>query len=108
MWPGARISVMSGEAAVRVLATVKRQQAARGGDPMSDEALEDVLGPVRDKYARESGALYSTARLWDDGIIEPRQTRTVLGLALAAIRARAPADDPVSAPQTGRYGVFRM
>jgi 3-methylcrotonyl-CoA carboxylase beta subunit len=100
MWPNATISVMGGEQAASVLATVRADQmAARGEDfPATDQ--EAFKAPIREQYDRQGNAYYSTARLWDDGIIDPADTRDVLGLALSAC-ANAPLDD-VS------YGVFRM
>src|SRR5580692_2087196 len=100
MWPNARISVMGGEQAASVLATVRRDQLdARGEEwPAADE--EEFKRPVRDQYEHQGSPYYSTARLWDDGIIDPLDTRRVLGLALAAA-ANEPLDDI-------RYGIFRM
>jgi 3-methylcrotonyl-CoA carboxylase beta subunit len=100
MWPNARISVMGGEQAASVLATVRRDAIeARGGDwPADDE--EGFKAPIREQYERQGSPYYSTARLWDDGIIDPLDTRRVLGLALS-VCANAPVE-PV------RYGVFRM
>jgi 3-methylcrotonyl-CoA carboxylase beta subunit len=100
MWPNARISVMGGEQAATVLATVRRDQAdARGIEwPVQDE--ESFRAGIRDEYERTGSAYYATARLWDDGIIDPSDTRTVLGLALEAA-ANAPLADV-------GYGVFRM
>ena len=92
MWPNARISVMGGEQAAAVLATVR-------GD-MTDEEAEAFKAPIRAQYEEQGNPYYSTARLWDDGVIDPADTRTVLGLALSAT-ANAPLE-PVS------YGVFRM
>lgn len=100
MWPGAKISVMGGEQAASVLATVKRDQLeARGQSwPTADEdAFKD---PIRAQYERQGNAYYATARLWDDGVIDPLETRQVLGLALTAC-ANAPLGEP-------RFGVFRM
>jgi len=101
MWPNSRISVMGGEQAANVLATVKQDQRARRGEAlMSDAELAAFKQPILDKYEREGSPYYSTARLWDDGILDPAETRDVLGLALsAALNA------PV--PET-KYGVFRM
>ncbi len=93
MWPNARISVMGGEQAASVLATVNT-----GLD--SPEAEEAFKAPIRDQYESQGNPYYSTARLWDDGIIEPRQTRDVLGLALATV-SEAPLDEIA-------WGVFRM
>ncbi|MBB3038347.1 carboxyl transferase domain-containing protein [Hoyosella altamirensis] len=100
MWPNARISVMGGEQASSVLATVRRDQLEAQGKEWTAEDEEAFKAPVRDQYERQGNPYYSTARLWDDGIIDPADTRTVLGLALSAC-ANAPLE-PVS------YGVFRM
>jgi 3-methylcrotonyl-CoA carboxylase beta subunit len=100
MWPNARISVMGGEQAASVLAAVRRDAfEARGEDwPAEDE--EAFKRPIREQYEHQGNPYYSTARLWDDGVIDPKDTRTVLGLALSAA-ANAPLE-PVN------YGVFRM
>jgi 3-methylcrotonyl-CoA carboxylase beta subunit len=100
MWPNARISVMGGEQAASVLATVRREQLeSRGGEwPAEDE--EAFKDPIRAQYEDQGNPYYSTARLWDDGVIDPLDTRTVLGLGLS-VAANAPLE-PV------RYGVFRM
>ncbi len=100
VWPNARISVMGGEQAAAVLATVRRDQMTARGEPWSDDAEAAFRAPIREQYETQGRALYSTARLWDDGIIEPTDTRMVVGLALAAAGA-APLE-PVG------YGVFRM
>jgi 3-methylcrotonyl-CoA carboxylase beta subunit len=100
MWPGARISVMGGDQAAAVLATVRRTQIEGSGDQWSPEDEEAFRAPIREQYEAQGNPYYSTARLWDDGIIDPAETRTVLGLALSAC-ANAPLE-PVS------YGVFRM
>ena len=92
MWPNARISVMGGEQAASVLATVRGEMTAE-----EEEALK---APIRAQYEHQGNPYYSTARLWDDGVIDPADTRTVVGLALSAV-SHAPVD-PVS------YGVFRM
>ncbi|MFI0348862.1 carboxyl transferase domain-containing protein [Actinomadura sp. 9N407] len=97
MWPNARISVMGGEQAAGVLATVRRDQL---GDAWSAQEEESFKAPIRDQYERQGNPYYSTARLWDDGVIDPRDTRRVLGLGLSAA-AGAPLE-PVG------YGVFRM
>jgi 3-methylcrotonyl-CoA carboxylase beta subunit/propionyl-CoA carboxylase len=100
MWPNARISVMGGEQAASVLAQVKQEQRARRGEPMSQQEVEELKAPILAKYEEEGSPYYSTARLWDDGIIPPADTRAVLGLGLsAALNA------PI--PET-RFGVFRM
>ncbi|WP_206515920.1 carboxyl transferase domain-containing protein [Nocardioides pantholopis] len=100
MWPNARISVMGGEQAATVLATVRRDGIeARGGEwPTEEEAA--FKAPIRAQYDEQGSAYYSTARLWDDGIIDPAETRRVLGMALAVA-----GNAPVPAPS---YGVFRM
>jgi len=101
MWPNSRISVMGGPQAADVLTTVKQDQRAREGkEPMEGEELEAFRQPILEKYETEGSPYYSTARLWDDGIIDPRDTRDVLGLCLAAAR-NAPLPDH-------RYGIFRM
>ncbi|MCE5288793.1 MAG: methylcrotonoyl-CoA carboxylase [Nocardiaceae bacterium] len=92
MWPNARISVMGGEQAASVLATVRAE--------MTPEEEEAFKAPIRAQYERQGNPYYSTARLWDDGVIDPADTRTVVGLALS-VCAQAPLE-PVS------YGVFRM
>ena len=100
MWPNARISVMGGEQAASVLATVRRDNLeARGGHWSKDE--EDAFkAPIRAQYEHEGHPYYATARLWDDGIIDPADTRRVLALGLAA-SLNAPIADT-------RFGVFRM
>jgi 3-methylcrotonyl-CoA carboxylase beta subunit len=95
-WPNARISVMGGEQAASVLATVHRD-----ADTWSKEEAEAFKAPIREKYETEGNPYYATARLWDDGVIDPVQTRDVLGLALAACLAA-----PI--PEAPRFGVFRM
>jgi len=100
MWPNARISVMGGEQAAAVLATVRRDQMAARGEEWTAEAEEAFKAPIRARYEEQGSPYYSTARLWDDGVIDPVDTRTVLGLALSAAR-HAPLE-PVG------YGVFRM
>jgi acetyl-CoA carboxylase carboxyltransferase component len=101
MWPNARISVMGGEQAANVLATIKQDQLARRGEPLMTEAeLAAFKQPILEKYEREGNPYYSTARLWDDGILIPTETRRVLALALS-VCYNAPIE-----PTT--YGVFRM
>lgn len=101
MWPNARISVMGGEQAATVLATIKQDQLARAGDPlMNDEQFAEFKRPTLEKYEREGNPYYSTARLWDDGILDPAETRRVLGLALSAC-LNAPVEET-------EFGVFRM
>lgn len=95
-WPNARISVMGGEQAASVLATVHRD-----ADKWSDDEAEAFKAPIRQKYEDEGNPYYATARLWDDGVIDPAQTRDVLGLALAAALEAPMPDRPA-------FGVFRM
>lgn len=100
MWPNARISVMGGEQAAGVLAQVQRDNYDRAGKEWSAEEEAAFKQPILDKYEVESSAYYSTARLWDDGIIDPKDTRKVLGLSLsAAMNENA---------QETKFGVFRM
>jgi acetyl-CoA carboxylase carboxyltransferase component len=100
MWPNARISVMGGEQAAAVLTTVKRDQLARDGQTLGAEEEQSIRQPILDKYETEGSPYYSTARLWDDGIIDPVQTRDVLGLAVSA---------SFNAPiPPAKFGVFRM
>jgi 3-methylcrotonyl-CoA carboxylase beta subunit len=100
MWPNARISVMGGDQAASVLATVRRDQVEARGDSWSAQAEEEFRRPIREQYEQQGNPYYSTARLWDDGIIDPLDTRRVLGLALSAA-ANAPLEP-------AGYGVFRM
>ena len=105
MWPNAKISVMGGEQAASVLATVRRDRFAARGEAWPAEAEEAFKEPIRARYERQGSAYYATARLWDDGVIDPLDTRTVLSLALTAC-----ANAPIPARDTGQpgYGVFRM
>jgi acetyl-CoA carboxylase carboxyltransferase component len=100
MWPNARISVMGGEQAAGVLTTVKRDQLAREGRTFSAEEEAAIRDPILEKYEREGSPYYSTARLWDDGILDPADTRVALVLGLSAA-FNAPIPD-------ARFGVFRM
>jgi 3-methylcrotonyl-CoA carboxylase beta subunit len=100
MWPNARISVMGGEQAATVMATVQREGIEGRGDSWSEEDEEAFKAPIREQYEEQGSPYHSTARLWDDGIIDPADTRRVVALSLAAA-ANAPIE-PV------RYGVFRM
>jgi acetyl-CoA carboxylase carboxyltransferase component len=84
MWPNARISVMGGEQASDVLVTVKQQQLARRGQSMTQREIDEMRAPILEKYAREGSAYYSSARLWDDGVIDPRQSRKILAMSLAS------------------------
>jgi 3-methylcrotonyl-CoA carboxylase beta subunit len=100
MWPNARISVMGGEQAAGVLTTVKAQQLEREGKELSEAEAEAIRKPILDKYETEGNPYYSTARLWDDGVIDPAETRNVLSLALSA---------SLNAPiEKTQFGVFRM
>ncbi|MBB4715039.1 carboxyl transferase domain-containing protein [Streptomyces luteogriseus] len=100
MWPNAKISVMGGEQAASVLATVKRDQLEGRGESWPAEDEDAFKAPIRAQYERQGNAYYASARLWDDGVIDPLDTRQVLGLALTAC-ANAPLGDP-------QFGVFRM
>lgn len=100
MWPNARISVMGGEQAASVLATVRRDGIEARGGQWSAEEEDAFKAPIRQQYEDQGNPYYATARLWDDGIIDPADTRRVLGLALAA---------SLNAPiEPARFGVFRM
>lgn len=100
MWPNARISVMGGEQAASVLATVKQDQLARRNESMSEEEEANFKQPILDRYESQGHPFYASARLWDDGVIDPIDTRQVLALALSA---------SLNAPITeSRFGVFRM
>lgn len=100
MWPNARISVMGGEQAASVLATVKQDQLARDGKAMTDEEEAAFKAPILERYETQGHPFYASARLWDDGVIDPADTRQVLALALSA-SLNAPVPD-------SRFGVFRM
>jgi 3-methylcrotonyl-CoA carboxylase beta subunit len=100
MWPNARISVMGGEQAATVLATVRRDGLEARGHPWSADEEEAFKAPVREQYEHQGSPYYSTARLWDDGVIDPVDTRRVLGMGLA-VAANAPIPEPT-------YGIFRM
>ncbi|MBR1221839.1 methylcrotonoyl-CoA carboxylase [Bradyrhizobium sp. U87765 SZCCT0131] len=100
MWPNARISVMGGEQAAAVLATVKRDGLTRNGGTWSAEEEERFKAPIRDQYEDQGHPYYATARLWDDGVVDPAQARRVLGLSFAATL-----NAPI--PPT-KFGVFRM
>ncbi len=100
MWPNARICVMGGEQAADVLLSVKLEALKREGKTMSEQEMEEFRRPIIELYERQASPYYSTARLWDDGILDPVETRTALALAIAmALNAPIPAQ---------RYGVFRM
>ena len=101
MWPTARISVMGGEQAANTLLTVKLDQLKRSGQTMSEAEQAEFVRPTREKYEVESSCYYSTARLWDDGVLDPLETRIALALGIAAAR-----NAPV--PPPGSFGVVRM
>jgi propionyl-CoA carboxylase len=100
MWPQAKISVMGGEQAAGVLLTVKKDQLARRGEELTADQEKAIVDPIIEKYEKEGHAYYSSARLWDDGVIDPVQTRDILGLGLA-MSLNAPI------PRV-KFGVFRM
>jgi 3-methylcrotonyl-CoA carboxylase beta subunit len=100
MWPNARISVMGGEQAAGVMATVTKAKMERDGKKWSAADEEKLKAPIREKYEKEGHPYYASARLWDDGVIDPADTRRVLGLAISA-SLNAPVEDTA-------YGVFRM
>ena len=99
-WPNARTSVMGGEQAASVLATIRREALERGGGTLSAEEEEKIKAPIRAQFEHQGHPYYASARLWDDGVIDPADTRRVLGLALALTHSQA-------IPET-RFGVFRM
>ena len=100
MWPNARISVMGGNQAADVLATVKKDQLKSNGKKMSENEWEKIRKPILEKYEKEGHPYYASARLWDDGVIDPVDTRQVVALGISAA---------LNAPvEPTRYGVFRM
>jgi len=100
MWPNARIGVMGGEQAAGVLVQVKREQAERSGEAFGAAQEAQIKQPILEQYEQQGHPYYSSARLWDDGVIDPAQTRDILGLAISAA---------LNAPiETTRFGVFRM
>jgi 3-methylcrotonyl-CoA carboxylase beta subunit len=100
LWPNARISVMGGEQAASVLATLKRDAVEAKGGAWSAADDEAFKAPIRAQYEHEGHPYYATARLWDDGVIDPRDTRRVLGLGLSAAGNKA--------VEATKFGVFRM
>jgi 3-methylcrotonyl-CoA carboxylase beta subunit len=100
MWPNARISVMGGEQAANVMAQVRRDGLERQGKEWSGEDEEAFKRPIREQYEHQGHPYYATARLWDDGVIDPADTRMVLALGISA-SLNAPEEDT-------RFGVFRM
>jgi 3-methylcrotonyl-CoA carboxylase beta subunit len=99
-WPNARTSVMGGEQAASVLATIRREALERSGGRLSDAEEEKIKAPIREQFERQGHPYYASARLWDDGVIDPLDTRRVLGLALALTKSQA--------AEPTRFGVFRM
>ena len=100
MWPNARISIMGGEQAAGVLAQIKRDQFDREGKEWSAEDEAAFKQPILENYEEQGHPYYASARLWDDGVIDPAQTRNVLGLAISASL-----NNPV---EESKFGVFRM
>lgn len=100
LWPNARVSVMGGPQAASVLSTVKREQIEGAGEEWSADAQADFERPVREQYETQGNPYYASARLWDDGVIDPADTRRILGMALDVVTA-VPMPEP-------RFGVFRM
>jgi 3-methylcrotonyl-CoA carboxylase beta subunit len=102
MWPNAKISVMGGEQAASVLTTIQQTNRELAKQPaLTSQEEEEIKRPIRAQYERKGNALYSTSRLWDDGIIMPELTREVLGLSLAATY-----NAPIAPGNP--FGVFRM
>lgn len=100
MWPNSRISVMGGAQAANVLAQVQAEQRARAGKTLTEEEADKIRAPILKKFEVESSPYYSTARLWDDGIIDPANTRQILGLSLTAALNNTVKET--------KFGVFRM
>lgn len=100
MWPNSRISVMGGTQAANVMAQITADQRKREGKDFSEDEANKLKAPIMEKFEKEGSPYYSTARLWDDGIIDPANTRQVLGLSLKAA---------LNNPGNGtKFGVFRM
>jgi 3-methylcrotonyl-CoA carboxylase beta subunit len=99
-WPNARTSVMGGEQAASVLATIKREALERAGRALSDAEEEQLKAPIREQFERQGQPFYASARLWDDGVLDPLDTRRALGLALALTQLQRGA--------ATQYGIFRM
>jgi 3-methylcrotonyl-CoA carboxylase beta subunit len=100
MWPQSQISVMGAEQAANVLADIKIRQLSREGRELSAAEIAAIREPILEEYKRQQSAYYSTSEMWDDGILDPVDTRNALGIALN-IALNAPIDRP-------HYGVFRM
>lgn len=106
-WPNSRISVMGGEQAAGVLVQVRRDKLAAEGESLGEQEAQAIRTPVLDQYERQGHPYYASARLWDDGVIDPAQSRTVLALALAACQgALTRCQGPLATPE--QYGIFRM
>jgi 3-methylcrotonyl-CoA carboxylase beta subunit len=99
-WPGAGTSVMGAEQAANVLSDIKIRQLAREGGSLTDEEIAAIRDPVLEDYKREQSAYYATSELWDDGILDPIDTRNALGICISAA-LNAPIEKP-------HYGVFRL
>jgi len=100
MWPSGYVSVMGGDQAANVLTTIEVNKLKREGKTPSDEELGAIVEPILEEYQRDSSAYYSTSQLWDDGIIDPVDTRRKIGMGISAA---------LNAPiETTRFGVFRM
>ena len=100
MWPNSRISVMGGEQAAGVLAQVKRDQKEKRGEQWSEQEEADFKQPIIDDYEHQGHPYYASARLWDDGVIDPADTRQVLGLAISASLNKT--------IEETKFGLFRM
>ena len=100
IWPNARISVMGGDQAANVLATIKKEKIEKDGKKVSTQELEELKQPIIDKYEKEGHPYYASSRLWDDGVINPTETRIILIKALQAVN---------NIPSSDRnFPVFRM
>ena len=100
-WPNARVSVMGGEQAAHVLATVQRDAAVSRGESVDESAERKFMDEIRDQYETEGHPYFASARLWDDGVIDPIDTRNTLGFALSVVTQPMETTD-------SRFGVFRM
>ena len=100
MWPNARIGVMGGEQAASVLAQVTREKKKRSGETWTDADEKALKAPLLEQYSKQSSAYYSSARLWDDGVIDPIDTRKIIGMSLS-IALNAPIEKT-------EFGLFRM
>jgi len=99
-WPNSRISVMGGEQAADVLGTIKQEQLTKRGKSMSSKEINDLRSPILDKYEEEGSPYFSTSRLWDDGIIDPLDTRMIIALGISTSLNKK--------SKTTNFGVFRM